>query len=433
MRSNLSSKIDNEIKVFYSFLTKRLKNERQLDWLTHNPEQFKPDYLQISTIGSKKYILFLNKYLSKYLPFLWKKLIWKRIYKTIIAEIKRKYSKKLSYQLKKNSLEQNTCNDYINDYFFILEKHFSSAPKSIREATFTEVFTFISKTLFHFAVEHDISPDFFKQEKEIHNNACIEIRNELRPYYKNNLEILIYLVIRSNWIDIVEDNVSLFIETFKLEVNEILDNQHSFNLHKRNTLFYQIKTMVNFLTSKPKHILYELDNSGEVIFDLELVSFALSLGHKVTLVAKEHPVLNDITEMDIHELLRNKKVINGLNICDKNKLKIISSGCKSTGKMTDYVSEKYVDAYTNCDAQIIKGQGNFQTMPMGIVLNKKFKPNQYKKPIFFLMGIKAPMIEQSLKSILKEEYILKQELFLYYYNAEKETTFPFNLSKNHTG
>ena len=94
------------------------------------------------------------------------------------------------------------------------------------------------------------------------------------------------------------------------------------------------------------------------------------------------------------DIIKNKKVL--------DVLKLIKWDCEIKYKKR----KKYVDAYTNCDAQIIKGQGKFQTMPMGIVLNKKFKPNQYKKPIFFLMGIKAPMIEQSLKSILKEVLIV---------------------------
>ncbi|MFC1753870.1 hypothetical protein ACFL96_10850, partial [Thermoproteota archaeon] len=67
----------------------------------------------------------------------------------------------------------------------------------------------------------------------------------------------------------------------------------------------------------------------------------------------------------------------------------------------------------------------FQTMPMGHVVKGKFKPYYYKKPHFYLMGIKADLIVDCLRSVFTDKTIVKKHMpFLYYFNAQDPRTYP---------
>ena len=88
--------------------------------------------------------------------------------------------------------------------------------------------------------------------------------------------------------------------------------------------------------------------------------------------------------------------------------------------------DDYCDDYLKCDWIILKGQANFQTMPIADVSHLKPILYPYKKPLFFLMGIRANLISLCLARLFSMKN-QSQRLFLYFFDPNT------SLNKNHTG
>ena len=74
---------------------------------------------------------------------------------------------------------------------------------------------------------------------------------------------------------------------------------------------------------------------------------------------------------------------------------------------------------------LLKGQGNFQTMPMGKKVKGKFTPYPYAKPMIYMLGMKAPFIAACFSSILTQGPApLIQMPFLYLFDAKDPNTYP---------
>jgi uncharacterized protein with ATP-grasp and redox domains len=98
------------------------------------------------------------------------------------------------------------------------------------------------------------------------------------------------------------------------------------------------------------HILYLLDNAGEIVFDRLLIEELAASGKKVTAVVKGSPVLNDVTAVDAAQ--------SGLaDICD-----IIDNGSDAIGTILEWTSPEFQRLYDEAGLIISKGQGNFETL-----------------------------------------------------------------------
>ena len=128
-------------------------------------------------------------------------------------------------------------------------------------------------------------------------------------------------------------------------------------------------------------IMYECDNAGEVIFDLLVIMRLIASGKRVIIVAKYAPILNDVTVDEIYDLIDLVQPL-----FQPLKLAMATSQCQlisandfvSIGKYLPLVSEAYRNSYKNADLIWLKGQANFQTMPLinHDILTKKLFINE---------------------------------------------------------
>jgi len=120
---------------------------------------------------------------------------------------------------------------------------------------------------------------------------------------------------------------------------------------------------------KADRILYIADNAGETVFDRLLIE---EIGQPVIYAVREKPIINDATREDA--------VLSGLDKVSK----IISSGCDSPGNILKFCSAEFLRAYRSADLIISKGQGNYEAL------------SDEKRPIFFLLKAKCPVVARDL-------------------------------------
>lgn len=121
--------------------------------------------------------------------------------------------------------------------------------------------------------------------------------------------------------------------------------------------------------ARAQDILYLGDNAGETVFDRLLIE---TMGKPVTFVVREIPIINDATAEDA--------ISSGLD----NVAAIVSSGCDAPGTVLGGCSEPFLAHFNKADLIISKGQGNYETL------------SHEKRPIFFLLKAKCPMIARDL-------------------------------------
>ncbi|MBT5954659.1 DUF89 family protein [bacterium] len=412
-----------EFDLYLDRIRNRTTYNKKLGWLLNSlSSTYFPDYLTFGSFGISPTQKYLNNTISSISPFMWKHIAWPKILKNMNMRFLIPYAaymKNHSKHIKDiDRLEQK----YLDSLYSILEQ----SPSSIRDSGFTDFFYFISKTLSIWAETNDLSLDCFASQKIEHHDHCseiyYEIHNEIKAH-KNRFLITLLLCTRSNWIDCAEPSVTPFLNQFSSEINDFVDSDEQLSYFKDEHKFFHHKQFDSFLKEKKQTILYESDNCGEFFFDLMLIEYLLENGHTVLLSVKEKPFLNDVTLDDLSHILKTYSFETLETYLDSKKLKIVNSGSAVAGKYVYDVSKDYKKSVKEADIHILKGQGHFQTMPMGQKILKSFSPFHYKKPILYIMGVKADIIDFSLQSVFKNSP-KRQSLFLYFYDPKNPMTYP---------
>jgi uncharacterized protein with ATP-grasp and redox domains len=119
-----------------------------------------------------------------------------------------------------------------------------------------------------------------------------------------------------------------------------------------------------------EEVLYLLDNAGEVVLDMILISELKKLGLKVIAVVKEGPVLNDATMIDAKEV--------GLDECAD---KVIHTGAAAIGVNLEKNSEEFLKVFNKAELIVAKGMGNYESLtelephcPIVHILRTKCQP-----------------------------------------------------------
>ena len=120
---------------------------------------------------------------------------------------------------------------------------------------------------------------------------------------------------------------------------------------------------------KATKILYIADNAGETVFDRLLIE---EISQPVVYAVREKPIINDATREDA--------VLSGLDQVSE----VMSSGCDSPGNILNFCSERFLRVYRSADLIISKGQGNYEAL------------SDEKRPIFFLLKAKCPVVARDL-------------------------------------
>lgn len=409
------TQIDSCVAEFYRRIALRRNGRFDLSWcLKDFNDEYWPDYFQINRFGFNTSERWLNYGLGMCWTQLWKKTVWHVLVNKMFFQIQNRMVDHFHRHHHHEDKER-----FLRDFTQTITRRLMAPRHEIRDATFTDMFLLMSDSLTALFKSVGVQ-DAFAQEKRNQNAAISAIYNLLKPLVmadERGLELALYFAIRGNWIDSVEADTSQYLAALREEVNVCLDEGWDYVKEiKQGYDFYQIDLLLKRFRGRPQTVLYELDNSGEVILDLLVIEWCLKLGHRVYLTAKTRPIINDVTYTELVQLFKQPEFSIFMPYLQQDRLVLIDTHSTIAGKYLLNVSPAYQQAYQAADFLILKGQGNFQTMPMGQIRLRRHVPYRYRKPIFYLMGIKASLIHRTLCYLfVNHPHIMPQMPFLYLY------------------
>ena len=178
---------------------------------------------------------------------------------------------------------------------------------------------------------------FLKKEQNIQALALEHQLHELVKTSSNPLITALHLSAAGNIIDLGA------LHNHKIDVESAIQQV----LHES----FAVDHTEIFLKSlrKCQHLLFFLDNAGEIVFDKILIQ-ELQQHTEVTAVVKKEPIINDATMADAEQV--------GLTEC----CEVIDNGGAFIGSPLDQIPERLWERINLADVLIGKGQGNYETM-----------------------------------------------------------------------
>lgn len=420
--------LQSEIETCFTALTRRVARRQsiagEMTWLYRSDNRLPvvPDYLAFDAVGRSGFERLVNRGLSRLSRRLWYRAFWPKIRRGLRHYITQTYLPRFFSNMPagaENDILRKGALSAVED---ILGRDWRDLPS----CTFVEFGTFVTELIHACRKQLGGEEDVFREEKRWQNRAALAMvqrRFDPLSVHPKLLDILLYCACQSNRIDSLEAGVGGFMETFEAECGGFLTDTSILDRNRYENPYYHIDRFESLIASPSKVFLYESDNCGEIVFDLLLIQHLLALGHRVVLGVKARPVLNDATVADVDALLP-AAIFSGLRrAVREQRLELLPIDAVIGGKLPYEVSETYRQAYRRADALILKGQANFQTMPMGVKARGRFFPYRYRKPLVFLMVVKSLMAELSLGMIMNPAPA-HQSMFLYCYDAEDEATYP---------
>jgi uncharacterized protein with ATP-grasp and redox domains len=165
--------------------------------------------------------------------------------------------------------------------------------------------------------------------------------------------------------------------SFAAKANAIdLGADHNFDFNRIISTFFhhdfEISEYGEFkkILKTAKRILYIADNAGETVLDKLLIE---QLQKPVIYAVRSKPIINDATIDDARHA--------GID----SVAEIISSGCDAPGTILKLCTTQFKKIFWTADMVISKGQGNYETL------------SDLKRPIFFLLQLKCPVVARNLK------------------------------------
>lgn len=186
--------------------------------------------------------------------------------------------------------------------------------------------------------------DSYYEIKKQYNKLLISMEDEiLNNIYNSHDKILTALkyAMVGNFID--------FGAMDKVDINELKNliknaSKQIINDNEYNNFLEEIKNS--------KHIVYLVDNSGEIVFDKIFIKLIKEMYPKIIIdvIVRGKPVHNDATIIDAEEV----------GLC--SIVNVIENGTDIPGTQLNEISLKAKEKIDNADFIIAKGQGNFETL-----------------------------------------------------------------------
>jgi uncharacterized protein with ATP-grasp and redox domains len=128
---------------------------------------------------------------------------------------------------------------------------------------------------------------------------------------------------------------------------------------------------------RAKHILYLLDNSGEIVCDRILIEELKRVfpNVKITAVVRGAAVLNDATKIDATQIGLDK-IVN-----------VIDNGNDAVGTILEQCSKSFIDIFKTTDMIISKGLANYETLI-------EYNSEQIPQTICYLFKVKCQFISK---------------------------------------
>lgn len=215
--------------------------------------------------------------------------------------------------------------------------------------------------------------DPFAAEKRNQNAAALELRAMLRGKIAQALDPLhmaVKLSVAGNIIDLGAQVSFDMMEGIQRAV------EFDFTINDYADLRGQL--------GQTRHLLYILDNAGEIVFDallLEVIERQFPV-ESITLVVRRRPMLNDVTIHDAKQL--------GLT----ERYDVIDSGSDVFGLPWAHASADFKRRFMAADTVIAKGMANFETL------------DNAPRDVFFILMAKCQPISRHLQ-VSHKDLILK--------------------------
>ena len=113
----------------------------------------------------------------------------------------------------------------------------------------------------------------------------------------------------------------------------------------------------------PQQILWLADNDGEVVFDIAFIQELIASGHRISIVGKADNASNDATVTDLQAITDYPQFRELQTAMRDGFVRLMSSGAKTIGTNLYQATPEFVNALSEADLVISKGQGNFYTTP----------------------------------------------------------------------
>ncbi len=215
-----------------------------------------------------------------------------------------------------------------------------------------------STTFLHRKIRRLLGSDPFHEIKRRYNQIALGLYDHLKEIVNNSDDPLFTatrLAIAGNSIDFgIYKSVDI-----EAEISRALEEKLAWDDYSR------FKESLN----EVDHLLYLLDNAGEIVFDRILIETLANMDISVTAVVKGSPVINDATMDDAKET--------GLIKCAR----VVTNGSDCIGTILPWCSQEFKKLYNSNLVILSKGQGNFETLC-----------DETKRDIFFLFQAKCDVV-----------------------------------------
>jgi uncharacterized protein with ATP-grasp and redox domains len=417
-----SQKVDENVQKNYEILCRRIQdriaNQDKVSFLfsRENTHAFTPDYFVLNEIGQNSFQRLLNISLSRYAWPLWKNFFLRKITARLLKPVQNIFKPKIL------SLALDVHAPELMRHWEASASHVLKSNKIFRNAVFYEVFLFLTDSLSDLLKILEVHPDLFSEEKLDHHRIVMAqypaLRNEIMNCQdpQKQIELCLFASSCLNQFDLMNHKLSQFMEVSDKYMKAMLNGSLPIQESLPSVSYENLKRISRFLTQGKKNILFECDNCGEILVDLIFVEILLKAGHGVTLACKENFILNDVTQKDLLEYLELAQLSHLKSYLPSKQLKIIHTGSSIPGKYLFEVPQAYQDCYLNSDCLILKGEGNFQTMPFARLNKGKAFAYFYKKPIFYALSVKTSHLMQLIQTIFGVRDLSAKSNIFYYYS-----------------
>ncbi len=229
---------------------------------------------------------------------------------------------------------------------------------------------FVARELYRFLHEKTGIRDPYHDVKELSNRNALSLLPRVRSLIENGRAPLVSalkIAMSGNIIDYGAPGSS-DLEAILQSVNDAVESDIDQKMLAQFTV--DVKGARN--------ILYVGDNSGEIVFDMELIT---ALGkNSVNFAVRGKPIINDATREDA-ELV-------GLD----RLARVIDTGDATPGIDLSRSSPEFMEALKSADIIILKGQGNLETMFDADLSGVTLKG----VPLYFLFKVKCEFVSRAV-------------------------------------
>lgn len=413
-RSYYTRLLDTVFADVKRIVQKRQNSIGDMTWILSSHRTVHPDYFLVKSFGRTRFEAWMNSVLFRLAPYLWRRIVWKKMCNKMCRHLRDEHALHFDLPRDDKKLFVNVCYQHLYNHWNFWGN-----------TTFSDIFMFIALYLQKFSEDVLKTPDRFREIKISQNTKMLELIREIKDdlvSHSNATSIMAYLAIKGNWMDVFENDPEAFFFAFSEEVNEVMDSDAILKTHRKENTFFHIESLLSAVEGTPKTIVYECDNSGEVVLDLVFIEHLIKKGHTLYVTTKSAPFLNDVCDNEIQNLIADH-FPNLTQSIEANKLTLLTHELGFAGKFFSEVKNDYKKALQQADFMILKGQGHFQTMPM-VDLIHSGTPIPYRLPVFYLLGVRADIIHWCCTALFKKTIPEKGTVMLYAYNFENSASHP---------